>query len=38
MSKEEVLAEFEIDFEKAVPDKGGEYLSADLKKRAKRLY
>jgi hypothetical protein len=37
MSRKDVLAEFEADFKKAEPDKNGEYLSADLKKRAKRL-
>jgi len=37
MSRDEVLAEFDIEFEKAVSDKGGEYLYADINKRAKRL-
>lgn len=37
MSRDEVLAEFEIDFEKSISDKGGEYLYADINKRAKKL-
>lgn len=37
MSMDEILAKFEIDFEKALPDKGGEYLYADINKRAKEL-
>lgn len=37
ISKDEILAEFGIDFEKALNDKGGEYLYADINKRAKKL-
>jgi hypothetical protein len=37
MSKEEVLAAFEADFENTVTDKDSEYLTMELKKSARRL-
>jgi hypothetical protein len=37
MPKEDILAEFEVDFIRSIPDKNGEYLAVDLKKHAKRL-
>jgi hypothetical protein len=37
VSKEDILTEFEIEFEKTASDKNGEYLFINISKKAKKL-